>query len=85
MPKRMKDKNNTILVKFYDYISDKKINTTLNKLNIYGVRVSTLVNRWALEVPYWRENEYAEELNSNKIIEKVHGSFYSFNKEENHE
>jgi hypothetical protein len=75
MPKRFKDKNNTILVKFYDDVADKEVHSTLAWMGVSGVRVSTLIRRWAVEVPYWRVEEYLDKLYESNLVQAVHDSF----------
>lgn len=75
MPKRMKDKYNTILVRFYEDVADKEAHSTLAWLGVSGTRVSTLLKRWAVEVPWWKEAEFVQKLYENELVECVHGSF----------
>jgi hypothetical protein len=75
MPKRIKDKNKSIFVKFNDEIDDKKINEFLNSLGIYGTRVSSLINRWAVEIPFWREGHFTEKMLESDLVNTVHENF----------
>lgn len=75
MPKRIKDKNKSIFVKFYKETTDQEINNLLSSMDVSGVRVSNLVNRWAVEVPFWREQSYVEKLQENELVETVHEGF----------
>lgn len=75
MPTRSKDKYNTLLVKFYDDVADKEAHSTLAWLGVSGTRVSTLIRRWAVEVPYWKENEFINKFYASEFVESVHGSF----------
>lgn len=75
MPKRSKDKYNTILVKFYDDVGDKEARSLLSHMGVGGTRVSTLIKRWAVEVPYWRENEYLNKFYDSELVMAVHDSF----------
>ena len=75
MPTKTKDKNNTILVKFYDDVSDVEARAMLATMGISGTRVSTLIKRWAVEVPYWREEEYLYKLYDSDLVLAVHESF----------
>jgi hypothetical protein len=75
MPKRPKDKYNTILIKFYDDVGDKEARSLLAHLGVGGSRVSTLIKRWAVEVPYWREEEYLNKFYDSELVMAVHDSF----------
>lgn len=75
MPSRVKDKNNTLVVKFYDDVSDKEVHEMLAWMGISGCRVSSLLKRWAIEVPYWKEREFAEKLYQKDIVESISNSF----------
>lgn len=75
MPKRMKDKNKSIFVKFYEDINDKEINSLLISMGVSGNRVSNLINRWAIEVPFWREESFMTKFSENELVEKVHEGF----------
>ena len=75
MPTRSKDKNNTLMVKFYEDVADKEAHAMLAWLGLSGTRVSTLIKRWAVEVPYWREEEYLDKFYESEIVEVVHSHF----------
>lgn len=75
MPVRSKDKNNTLLVKFYEDVADKEVHSMLAWMGISGTRVSTLIKRWAVEVPYWKEEEFLDKLYANELVMAVHDSF----------
>lgn len=75
MPKRIKDKNKSIFVKFKDTTNDKQINEFLNSLGIYGTRVSNLINRWAIEIPFWKEGYFAEKMQESDLVMTVHDNF----------
>jgi hypothetical protein len=75
MPKKIKDKNKSIFVKFYEDIDDKEINSLLVSMGVFGTRVSNLINRWAIEVPFWREESFMTKFSENELVEKVHEGF----------
>lgn len=75
MPKRIRDKHNTILVKFYENVTDREARSELATMGVSGTRVSTLIRRWAVEVPYWVEKEYIEKFYESDIVQAVHNSF----------
>lgn len=75
MPVRSKDKNNTLVVKFYEDVADKEVHSALAWLGIHGIRVSTLIRRWAVEVPYWKEEEMLDRLYESELVESVNGHF----------
>jgi len=76
MPKRMKDNNRSVFVKFYDDVSSKEIHSMLAMLGVWGTKVSTIVNRWAVEVPFWKEEQFvAKFYDDEDKVELVHESF----------
>lgn len=75
MPTRFKDKNNTLLVKFYEDVGDKEVRAMLATMGVSGSRVSTLIRRWAVDVPYWREEEFIYKFYDSETVQAVHGSF----------
>lgn len=75
MPTRYKDKNNTLLVRFYEDVSDKEAHSFLAWLGVSGTKVSTLIKRWAVEVPYWKEEDFLDKFYSSEIVEVVHDHF----------
>lgn len=83
MPKRPKDKNTGIVVKFYEDTSDMEISDFLNNLEISGVRASNLINRWAVEVPFWKEESFVKKLTNSELVEKVYTN--SFRKKKTYE
>lgn len=75
MPKRPGDKYNTLLVRFYEDVADKEAHSMLAWLGISGTRVSSLIRRWAVEVPFWKEDEFVQKLYASELVECVHGVF----------
>lgn len=75
MPTRSKDKNNTLLVRFYEDVADKEAHAMLAWLGVSGTKVSNLIRRWAVEVPYWREEEYLDKFYASELVEVVHDHF----------
>lgn len=75
MPTRSKDKNNTLIVRFYDDVADKEVHSMLAWLGISGTRVSTLIRRWAVEIPYWREEEFLDKLYESELVDVVSNHF----------
>jgi hypothetical protein len=75
MPKRIRDKNKSIFVKFYDETRDHEVGALLMKLGVSGVRVSNLVNRWAVEVPFWKEEFFTEKLQNSELVERINQGF----------
>lgn len=72
MPRRIKDKNKSIFVKFLDDVSTKEIYSLFDSLSVKGLKVSTLINRWAVEVPFWKEEFYTDKFVESEIVERVH-------------
>ena len=61
-----------LVVKFYE-ASDDEINDYLYSLNLTGVRVSNIINMWAIEVPFWKESYYINELmQSPDLVEAIY-------------
>ena len=75
MPKRFNDKQRSIFVKFQQYATNKEISAELKSMGISGSRISSLINRWVIEVPFWKEEEYSEALRNNDLVECVHENF----------
>lgn len=71
--KNVLNKNSNIIVNFHCY-PDKKINKFLKDLNLSGVRVSTIINRWAVDVPFWKEDYYAEKFLESEMVERIYKS-----------
>jgi hypothetical protein len=70
------NKNTSIIVKFID-CTDDEIDESLKSINLSGVRVSNLINRWAIEVPFWKEQYHTEQLKKLDLIDTVHTSLNS--------
>lgn len=75
MPRRIKEKNKSIFVKFHEETTDKKIESMLAELGVSGTRVSNLINRWAIEIPFWKEDFYVSKLEESELVDVVHDSF----------
>lgn len=75
MPKRFNDKQRSIFVKFHQDVTEKEIMSELKTMGISGARASSLVNRWVIEVPFWKEEEYSDLFLSNELVECVHENF----------
>lgn len=76
MPRRFKDKNKSIFVKFYDDVGDEEVGELLSSLGVAGIKVSNLINRWAVEVPFWKEGFFVEKFDAEtELVERVHESF----------
>ena len=70
MKRNMSNRNSSIIVNFD--CSDKKINKLLKELNLSGVRVSTIMPRWAVDVPFWKEDYYVDKLLESDLVERVY-------------
>jgi len=75
MPKRFNDKQRSIFVKFNHGVADKRILSELKSMGVTGSRVSALINRWVVDVPFWKEEEYVERLWGCDLVEAVHENF----------
>lgn len=88
MSKKIKDKNKSIFIKFKQEVSEQEVLKLFNSLNLESFRASNLINRWVVEVPFWKEDYYIEKFSSNSDVEKVYESFNKktfFYKEEQYE
>lgn len=52
-------------------VYDKTIEKLLDKLGIAGYRVGSVINRFAVEVPYGREEELAQALEDSNIVARI--------------
>lgn len=69
---KKKTKLANIIVKFYP-CSDNDVKEYLNSLELEGTRVSNLINRWAVDVPFWKQNYFSKKFLENEIlVEKVY-------------
>jgi hypothetical protein len=75
MPKRFNDKQRSIFVKFNHEATEKKVLAELKSMGVSGSRVSALINRWVIEVPFWKEEEYVDRLAACEIVEAIHENF----------
>lgn len=67
----MENKNKFLNVVINFDCSEKKINKLLKSLSLSGVRVSGIINRWAVDVPFWKKDYYLEKLIESDLIEKI--------------
>lgn len=75
MPKRIKDKNRSIFVKFVQDATSKDINSLLDPLGAKAIRVSSLINRWVVEVPFWKAESCMDKMENSGLIETIHEDF----------
>jgi hypothetical protein len=75
MPKRTKDKNRSVFVKFYEDVSSKDVHSMLAMLGVSGTKVSSIINRWAVEVPFWKEEQFVAKFYDDAKVELVHETF----------
>jgi hypothetical protein len=74
-----------IIVKFYP-CTDKDVKEYLSSLNLEGIRVGSLINRWAVDVPFYKQSYFSKKFLENEIlVEKVYITKMDFknNGEEN--
>lgn len=70
----MKNTNNkysNVVVKFYSSTT-KEIFDLLGSLNLTGVQVSSIINRWAIDVPFWKEDYYCKKLSESELVEEIY-------------
>lgn len=65
------NKNTHIVVNFFP-ATEKEINKLLKSLNLTGVRVSNLVPRWSIDVPFWKEDYFVQKLSESDLVEKIY-------------
>lgn len=75
MPKRIKERNKSIFVKFYDDVTDQQACKLMASFGVTGTRVSTLLKRWAIEVPFWKEEFYCDKFLGSDLVETIHENF----------
>lgn len=63
-------KTATLIVTFYTS-TEKEINNFLKEHDVSGVRVSSIINRWAIEVPFWREQDFISKFSENELVKSV--------------
>ena len=64
------NRHNTLLIKF-NVNSDKYISSWFKNFNLEHFKVSSLIQRWAVEVPFWKEEEYIDEFFNSYIVESI--------------
>ena len=65
-------KTSCLIVTFYT-ATENEINNLLDQHKVSSaVSVSSIIPRWALEVPAWKEKEIIEEFYKNDLVKSVH-------------
>lgn len=64
------NKYNTLLIKF-NIDSDGQIISWFRNFNLEHFKVSNLIQRWVVEVPFWKEEEYIQEFFDSTIVESI--------------
>lgn len=67
----MKQIPGTIIVTFHRGVGEADINSYLQEEHLEGTLVSQFRNRYAIEVPAGREDEYVERFSNEELIESV--------------
>ncbi len=70
----------TILVNFKFDTSHYIVERMLSQLKLYGISVSQVFNRWAIEVPHGKEKEYQKLFSESSFVEEVKKEFLTGNK-----
>jgi hypothetical protein len=65
----------TIIVNFKAALPAEVIDAFLDKEGLTGTQVSSLLNRYAIEVPPGKEGEYVAKLQGSDLVCKVNESF----------
>ena len=72
----MKQIRGTVVVTFYADITEKVIETYLDKEGLEGIKVSQLRNRYAIDVPVGKEELYIQKFSANmEIVERTNPYF----------
>lgn len=61
----------TLFVTFHQWASDESIESLFEELDVLGFRVGTVVNRFAVEVPYGKEEEFSNSINEKDIVNRI--------------
>jgi len=64
------NRHNTLLIKF-NITSDNYISSWFNGFNLEHFKCSSLIQRWAVEVPFWKEEEYIDKFFDSSIVESI--------------
>ena len=64
------NKHNTLLLKF-NTDSDSEVESWLGNFNLEFFKVSSLIQRWAVEVPFWKEEEYIQKFFKCSMVESI--------------
>lgn len=64
-------KTASLIVTFYE-ASEKEINKFLKENDVFGVSVSSMFNRWSIEVPFWREQDFINKFSEHELVKSVH-------------
>lgn len=64
-------KTSCLIVTFYT-ATENEINDFLNSYNVSGVRASSIIPRYAVEVSSWKEKEFIEEFSKNELVKSIH-------------
>lgn len=65
----------TIIVNFHANISEGIVEEYLDEQGLFGIQVSQLCNRYAIEVPPGKEQEYVDKFRQCELVRKVHDDF----------
>jgi len=69
----------TIFVKFKSTISESVVRECLQDLGIWGVKVSTMGMRYAVEVPIGKEQSFIDKLSQEDVVDHVNPTFLAAN------
>lgn len=65
-------KVSSLIVTFYT-VTQKEVSNFFKEHCVSGeVSVSTIIPRWAIDVPVWKEKELIEQFLSNELVKSVH-------------
>ena len=69
----------TIFVKFKSAVGESTVEECLHDLGIWGVKVSTMGMRYAVEVPVGQEQSFIQKLSEDPLVDRVNPTFLAGN------
>jgi hypothetical protein len=64
-------KTSSLIVTFHT-VTTKEVEKFLKEHNVSGTNVSSIIPRWAVDVPSWKEKELISEFLNNELVKSVH-------------
>lgn len=67
--------NNSTIFVVFEPVPDKDVKIFLSDHALFGTRVSSLINRYAVEVPFGKEDHFKTLLSESSIVKSVSEPF----------